>query len=199
MEERTQEQLRNACDWFARKADTTYARWWLAVFSFTESSIFIILPDPLLAAMVFVQKERWIRYAVITSAASIAGAVFGYFIGAVLFEVVGARIVEMYGLQEYMDTTAKLMRDNVFIFTLTAAFTPIPFKAVVFTAGFTKANFILFFIATVLGRSARYFFVAFVAKVLGENSDHLIKRFWFYSMGVGILIFAIFIAYSLLN
>lgn len=190
-----EERLRRAHGWFAKKADTAHARIWLAAFSFTESSIFFIPPDPLLAAMVFVHKDRWVTYTVLTAIASIVGAVFGYVVGAVLFETVGIRIVELYSLQEYMESATMLIESSVFIFTLTAAFTPIPFKVAVLAAGFTKANFVAFFVATVVGRGARYAIVGYVAKVFGENAERIMKRFWLFATIVGIVILVLYALY----
>lgn len=193
-----EETLRRSHQWFSEKANTAHARVWLAVFSFTESCVFFIPPDPLLAAMVFVHEHRWVRYTIITTAASIAGAVFGYVVGAVLFELIGTRLIELYGLQEHMEQASALINESVFVFTLTAAFTPIPFKVAVLGAGFAKANFIAFFIAVVIGRLARYAFIAYVAKVFGAHAEHIFKKFWWYATIGGVVILAAYTLYVLL-
>tara|TARA_B100000745_G_scaffold46060_1_gene27746 strand:- start:2367 stop:2984 length:618 start_codon:yes stop_codon:yes gene_type:complete len=197
-ENRTEETLRRTRDWFAQKADSAYARMWLAVFSFSESCVFFIPPDPLLAMMVFLHKDRWIRYVVLTSTSSIAGAVFGYVIGAVLFEAVGTPIVEFYNLQNSFELTSKLVNESVFVFTLTAAFTPIPFKIAVLAAGFTKANFIAFFVAALIGRSARYFLIGIVFKVFGDHAEVIMRRFWFLATVGGTIILVLYWLYLLL-
>lgn len=194
-----EERLRKANDWFAAKADTAHARLWLAGLSFGESSIFFVPPDLLLAAMVFVHKERWIRYTILTTVTSVAGAVFGYVIGALLFETFGVWLVEVYGLQEYMQQATRLVNENVFIFTLTMAFTPIPFKVGVLAAGFTKANFIAFFIAALVGRAARYALVAYVAKIFGDNADHIMRRFWLSTTLGGMVIITLAVLYFFLR
>lgn len=194
-----EEYLRNTRDWFSKKADTVYARVWLGALSFTESCIFVVPPDPLLAAMVFVHKERWIRYATITSIASIFGAVAGYVLGWLLFDTVGVRVVDFYGLHEYMAYATDLINTGVFVFTLTAAFTPIPFKVAVLAAGFTKANIIAFIAATIVGRSARYFLIAYVARVFGQHAEHLMRKFWFYTTIAGFLILVLFFGFMLLQ
>lgn len=181
--------LRRAHVWFSQKADTVYARAWLFILSFTESCIFFIPPDPLLAAMVFVKREKWLDYALLTLVASLLGAVVGYALGAVLFETIGVRVIALYHLQEYMAQATELIQNGVFIFTLTTAFTPIPFKAAVLAAGFTKSNFILFLVAAFLGRIARYVGIAYLAKVFGAYSENIIEKFWWYtSIGGGVLI-----------
>ena len=181
---------RSMYDWCARKAASVHASIWLGALSFTESSVFVIPPDPLLAALVFLRRERWLRYALFTAGWSVAGAAFGYVVGAVLFETIGVRIVAWYDLQEYMTQAIEVLNESVFIFTLTAAFTPIPFKVAVLAAGFAKANIAAFFVATLIGRSARYLLIAFVAKVFGDHAEAIMKRFWFYATlsGVGVLV-----------
>ena len=193
-----EERLHSMREWFAEKADSVHARMWLAILSFTESCVFIIPPDPLLAAMVFVHKERWLRYAALTAVTSVLGAVFGYVFGAVLYDVIGTKIVEIYHLQTYMDEATRLLHDGVFIFTLTAAFTPIPFKVAVLAAGFTKANFVAFLLAAIVGRGARYGCIALVSKVFGEHAEHFIKRFWSYTTVVGVGILAAYVFYYFL-
>ncbi|QSH39134.1 DedA family protein [Candidatus Kaiserbacteria bacterium] len=187
-----EEYLRSSRDWFSKKADNVYARAWLGVLSFTESCVFVIPPDPLLAAMVFVHKERWIRYATIASVASILGAVAGYVLGWLLFDTVGIRVVDFYGLHEYMAQATTVIHEGVFVFTLTAAFTPIPFKVAVLAAGFTKANIFAFLIATIIGRSARYLLIAYVARVFGQHAEHIMRKFWFYTTVAGIVVLALF-------
>lgn len=187
--------LRKMRDWFAEKADTAQARVWLMVLSFTESSVFVIPPDPLLAAMAFVHKDRWFQYALITTAASVAGALFGYVLGALFFDFVGAHIVELYHLQPHMAKATELVHDGVFVFTVVMAFTPIPFKVAVLAAGFTKANLLAFLIATVGGRGVRYAIVALVARVFGEHAEHIMKRFWWYTALGGVVALALYSMY----
>lgn len=194
-ENKTYETLSKTKQWFADRARSAHARVWLGVFSFTESCIFFIPPDPLLAALVFLHKERWFFYSILTVTASVLGAVFGYIVGAVLFETIGAHIIATYGLTAYFLEAQKLIEQSVFVFTLTAAFTPIPFKVAVLTAGFTKANFFAFVLAAIIGRTARYMFVAYVAKVFGDNAESIMRRFWWYTGALGVFIVIALIAY----
>lgn len=157
--------------------------------------MFFIPPDPLLAAMVFVHEERWWRYALLTSIASIVGAIAGYALGAVLFDTIGTRLIEFYSLDVYMQQAAVLMQEGLFLFTLTAAFTPIPFKVAVLAAGFTKANFFVFLVAVILGRGLRYITIAYVAKIFGVHTEKILKRFWLWTSavgGVGILLYLLY-------
>ncbi len=175
-------------EWFYTTSESVHAQLWLVILGFTESSVFLVPPDPLLAAMVFLHERKWWRFTVITASASIAGAVFGYIVGALLYSTVGVHIIELYSLQSAMDKATQLVREGVFAFTLTMAFTPIPFKVAVLAAGFTKAPFLPFFVAAAVGRFARYIFVAFVAKTFGENSGRITGRVLRYSAIIGMVL-----------
>lgn len=181
--------------WAAQKADTVHARIWLVGLSFTESSIFWVPPDPLLVAMVLVRRERWLKYTIITASASIMGAIFGYIVGALLFNTVGEALISMYSLQTQMAYAIQLVQKGVFLFTLVMAFTPIPFKVAVLAAGFTKANFFAFIVAVIGGRFARYALVAYVTKIFGNNAGKIMKRFWWYATIVGLLMIVAYIGY----
>lgn len=179
---------KTSAEWFKERADGAYAKFWLAVLSFTEASIFIVPPDPLLAAMVLVHKGKWLQYSLFTTLFSVFGAAFGYVIGAAFFEAVGVQIIEFYGLVNEMQQARTLVNESVFIFTLTAAFTPIPFKVAVLAAGFMHANFALFIIAAAIGRTARYGVVALAAKLFGEHADVILKRFWWIVTIAGLIL-----------
>ena len=184
-------------EWFRARADSIHAKFWLAALSFTDASIFFIPPDPLLAAIVLVHQKRWVWYAAFTMAFSVFGAIFGYFVGAVFFDVVGVRIIEFYNLGAAMEQARILINESLFVFTLTVAFTPIPFKVAALSAGFAKANVATFLLATILGRTARYFLVAYVAKMFGDRGEALLRRFWWVAFFGGILILAVYTWYLL--
>jgi membrane protein YqaA with SNARE-associated domain len=62
-----------------------------------------------------------------------------------------------------------------------AGFTPIPYKVITVTAGVFKINFIVFCIASVLSRSARFFVVAGLLGWKGEKIRPVIEKYfnWF--------------------
>jgi len=184
--------------WFYKVARSTHARVWLMILSFTESSIFFVPPDPLLVAMVYAQRSQWLRYVMLATIASLAGAVFGYVIGALLYDTVGVYIIALYNLEDTFQQATILIREGVFFFTLTLAFTPIPFKVAVLGSGFTKANIFVFLIATAIGRMARYATVAYVTHVFGDRSYSLQRRLWGSATIVGVVLLISYIAYNML-
>ena len=70
--------IRRLYDWTMGLAATRHAERMLAAVSFMESSFFPIPPDVLLIPMVLADKAKWLRYALVCTAASILGALLGY-------------------------------------------------------------------------------------------------------------------------
>ncbi|MGB1311703.1 MAG: YqaA family protein, partial [Leucothrix sp.] len=62
------------------------AEYYLGGLSFAESSFFPIPPDMMLIPMSLARPERWVRYAFLTTVASVLGGILGYFIGVWAFE-----------------------------------------------------------------------------------------------------------------
>lgn len=189
---------RRAWYWFAEHAHGAHAKFWLFLISFAESNFFLIPPDPLLAGILLAGSTRWAYYATLTSVASILGAVVGYVVAAFFFDVAGAPVIAFYGLEQEFQVVQSYFDQNTFGVMLFAAFTPIPFKVFVLTAGFLRVDFLLFLLASALGRSARYFLIAFMVHRFGERAISIAKR---YSRSVTIaafVIFAIYIVYTIL-
>ena len=79
---------------------------------------------------------------------------------------------------EGFDRVQEIYRDWDFWFVFIAAFTPVPYKVITITAGVFGLNLFAFFIATVVGRSARFFLVAILLRFFGERIEKIIDK-WF--------------------
>ncbi|MCE5184571.1 MAG: hypothetical protein LLF76_00400 [Planctomycetaceae bacterium] len=71
-----------------------------------------------------------------------------------------------------------------------AGFTPLPYKVITITAGVFRINFLVFIIASVLSRSARFFLVAGLFGWKGEQIRPFIEKYfnWFSLAFVALLI-----------
>lgn len=163
--------------WMMRWADSPRAEKALFAFSFTESSFFPIPPDPMLITMVIANSKKWLRLALITTIASVIGALFGYFIGLALFESIGRPIVEAYGLHEEFAQVGERFDATVFWTVLAAGFTPIPFKVFTIAGGLFHVNLGAFVAASILSRGTRFTLVAFISKKLGARYKDRIERY----------------------
>lgn len=169
--------IRQMYAWVTHWAKTKHAETALWGVSFAESSFFPIPPDPLLMAMTFSKENKWLRFAFITTAASILGGIAGYLIGFGLFETIGEWIIDTYHLQDEYANLSQKYTDNAAIAVFSAALTPIPYKIITITAGAAKINLVTFVIASIAGRSMRFFAVAGLAKYLGKNHKENIEKY----------------------
>ena len=164
---------------------------YLAGLSFAESSFFPIPPDVMLMPMSLVKPERAMRYAMITTFASVLGGMLGYAIGYFALDMV-APLIEEGGRWAHAYEKAKHWFDEwglwaVFI----AGFSPIPYKVFTITAGALTMAFLPFVMASVIGRGARFFLVAGLMAWGGEKMEAKIRiyveRIGWAVIGLGVI------------
>ncbi len=169
--------LRRLYDWTMSFAQTRHAERALAAVSFIESSVFPIPPDVLLIPMVLADRSRWLRYAIVCTVASIAGAFLGYLIGAFLFEVIGQPILDFYGKADSFETIRQWYNTWGGWGVLFAAVTPFPYKVLTIFSGATGLNLVIFTVVSVIGRGLRFSLVAWLLKQFGEPIRQFIERY----------------------
>ena len=187
--------LRRLYDWVLDKAAHPYAAWWLAFFAFADGGLFPFPPHPLLALMCLSQPRRAVRYAAITTIASIAGGIFGYFVGHFLYDTIGQELLHFVGLERKFPVAACYLRAyGVEIIVLKGA-TPIPFLLLTVTAGFINFPLLKFVLASTLSRGAIFFGIGVLFKVFGPPIKTFIdKYFAFIVVGALVVIAAAFFA-----
>lgn len=171
--------LRRLYAWVLGQADGPHGSRALAVISFAEASFFPMPPDVLQIALSVARPERSFRYAALSSAASVAGAVAGWCIGAGLWSAVSVVFFAWVpGLSaELFDQVRRLYLDNAFLAIVTAAFTPVPFKVFTLASGLFGVPLVELIAASALGRSARFFGVAACIRVAGPGVKRLLDRY----------------------
>ena len=177
--EKMNEYKKRMKEWVLANADTKAVEVSLAAVSFTESSFFLIPPDLFLVPIILVNKGRkWVYYASLTTASSVLGGAFGYLIGYYFFDAFGEGLVRLYGLEEELAYVGELFRDNAFLAIFTAAFTPIPYKVFTIGAGLFKIDFLVFVVASAIGRGMRFFMVGYITAVFGERATELVLEYF---------------------
>jgi membrane protein YqaA with SNARE-associated domain len=164
-------------EWFKQRADGPHAVFWLALLAFLEPTFSPIVPETLMVAMVLAQPNRWLYFSVVATAASIAGGIFGYVLGAALFQGVGDIVIAFYGLESWVARVHALFSQNVLGTMAFVTSTPVPDKIFVFLAGFLHINFILYLLGYVIGRSARIFAVGWIVKKFGPRALALADKY----------------------
>lgn len=170
--------LKRMYDWVLHWAETPYGGWALFLLAFSESSFFPVPPDVLLIALAVGKPEKSLKYAAICTAGSILGGVAGYIIGWQFMAAVGEKIVDFYGLTEkvaYIETLYN--RYDAWAVGI-AGFTPIPYKVFTITAGAFKINFLVFFMASMVSRAARFFIVGTLIYAFGPKIQAFIDKYF---------------------
>ncbi|HFC54103.1 MAG TPA: DedA family protein [Gammaproteobacteria bacterium] len=146
------------------------APWFLGGLSFAESSFFPIPPDVMLAPMAMARPEQALRYALLTTLASVAGGVLGYLIGMLFLDLI-APLLHEHGYWEKFELAQAWFDRYGFWAILIAGFSPIPYKVFTIAAGAMAMPFLPFVVASFIGRGARFFLVAALMKWGGEPME----------------------------
>ncbi|MCO5073220.1 MAG: DedA family protein [Rhizobiaceae bacterium] len=169
--------LRGLYDRTMSLAKTRHAERALAGVSFVESSFFPIPPDVLLIPMVLSERAKWIRYALICTAASVVGALLGYAIGAFLYDVVGQPILQFYGSESSFEKISAWYNEWGGWGVLFAAITPFPYKVLTIFSGATGLNLVTFIVVSIIGRGVRFFLVSWLLYKFGEPIRLFIEKY----------------------
>ncbi len=171
-------QIKKLYDWITGWADTPYAVPALIVLAFAEASFFPVPPDILLIAMALGLPKKSFKFAFYTAAASVIGGMAGYAIGHFFYTTVGEPIVAAYHGEAVMQKIKILYDTYGFNGILLAAITPIPYKVFTIASGVFSFNFSLFMVASVIGRSIRFFAVAALIWKYGEPIAAFIEKYF---------------------
>ena len=192
--------LRRLYDWTMAKAAHRHAEGWLAVISFAESSFFPIPPHPLLGLMCLAEPKKAIRFALITTIASVLGGLFGYAIGYFLYDTIGTAILGMLGLTESFPKAACYLREYDVEAILLGGMTPLPFKLLTITAGFASMALVPFILASIVGRGLIFMGVGILFRVFGAPIKSVIDRhFALVTTVFGVLVVGGFVAIALIG
>ena len=180
--------IKKLYDWVLGLAQKPNGDISLGILSFSEASFFPIPPDVLLIPLCLGNKKKIYFFAFICSCFSIIGAIFGYYIGKLLWWTMPG-MEYSYIANMFFEYVPGITIDGFnriqtiydqwnFWIVFTAGFTPIPFKLITISAGTFNINFIMFFVASVISRSARFFIVASLIKVFGDPIKEFIEKYF---------------------
>lgn len=154
-----------------------HAQRYLAGLSFAESCVLPFPPpDVMLAPMSLTQPAKAWYYAGLTTIMSVLGGLFGYLIGAELFNL----IEEWLKQSSYWDafqTTKELFSEWDVWAVIIAGFSFIPFKIFTISAGVAGMALIPFILASLIGRGARFYLVAGLMRWGGKEMETKLRRY----------------------
>ncbi len=175
-----------------KKSKSKYSQYFLSIVAFIESIFFPIPPDLILIPIVYFNPNKFLVTALNCTIFSVIGGAFGYFIGYFIFDTV----------QSYFDISKQTEFINFYndwgIFAVfLGGFTPIPYKIIALTCGYSQFNFIYFIFLSVLSRGLRFLIIALTIKQFGDIGIQILKRnklliFVLIPIGIVFLIYLLF-------
>jgi membrane protein YqaA with SNARE-associated domain len=168
--------LRSLYDWVIRMSEHPKSLWALGGVSFAESSFFPIPPDVMLIPMVVAQRAKAWLIAGVCTIASVVGGFFGYAIGFFFFETIGQWVIDLYGLQSGFAQYQEQFNKWGLWIILIKGMTPIPYKLITIASGAAHFDLLVFGLASVVTRGARFYLVAALLYVFGEPIRGFIEK-----------------------
>ena len=171
----------------------------LGAVSFIEASFFPIPPDVMLIPMVLMNPSRAWLFALVATAFSVLGGVFGYIIGSFSYEHIAEPLLYSLGKEAEMVNFSNKYNEIGFWAVITAGISPIPYKVVTIMSGATNLNFTVFLGASMASRGLRFFVVAGLLHFYGHAIRDFIERYlnWIFMLFVILLIVG-FIGFKLI-
>ncbi len=165
-------------DWVLSWANSRFGTIALAILAFAESSFFPVPPDILQIALSVERPKKSFFFAFVSALFSTLGALLGWIIGFALWQWLQPIFIPHIFSQEVFDLVQARFHEWGFLSVFTAAFTPIPFKVFTIAAGTMNLSLPILLLASLIGRSARFFLVATIMYFFGAKAKEFIDR-WF--------------------
>lgn len=179
--------IKRMYNWVLSWAETRFAMKALFILAFIESVFLPIPPDILLIAMAMGAVAKSFRFAIICTIGSVTGAVVGYYIGLFAWLNPNGEFTGLANLffnnipgftYELYNNIKILFNEWDFWIIFTAGFTPIPYKVFTITSGAFDMNIVMFIIASVISRGARFFLVAYLIWKFGPSIKNFIDKYF---------------------
>ena len=168
----------------------------LGVLSFVEAVFFPVMPEVMLAPMALSRPQRAFRYATISLACSLAGALVGYALGHYAYELVKPAFASL-GWAQHVDEQVAYLRViaiespwKAFWILVLAGFAPIPLKFFTWASGIVGVPLLPFMASMFIGRGKRVYLLALAIRIGGPRAEAALRR-WIEPVGwVALLLLA---------
>lgn len=168
--------LKRIYDWMISLTQSRHAVLAMAAVSFAESSFFPLPPDLMLVPMGIANRKKVWYYAFICTIASVLGGIFGYAIGALLYDSLGAWLANLYGMSNKMDGFRESFQTHGHWIILGKGLTPIPYKIITIASGMAGYSLYMFIILSIITRAGRFLILATLIHFFGEQARDFIER-----------------------
>ncbi len=175
--------LRRLYNWVLRNAEGPHAWAVLALVAFAEASFFPVPPDVMVIPMALAQRRRAFVIGAWCSLWSVIGGLFGYAIGAFLYNSIGHFFVSPHELGMFRVKYAQ----HAYLL-LFQGFTPIPFKLITIASGFVGLSLPTFILYSAITRSARFMLEAAALYLYGEPVREFLEKWLEYLLVLGLVL-----------
>lgn len=169
--------IRRLYDWTLRLSAHPRAKTWLAIVSAVESSVFPIPPDIMLIPMCIADRSKSFLYATICTVSSVMGGIAGYAIGYFLYETIGIKVIDFYGMADKYAHLQETYQAYGGWIILAKGMTPFPFKILTILSGAMHMNLVVFICSSIIARAMRFYLVAALIWKYGAPIQVFIEKY----------------------
>lgn len=133
----------------------------------------LLVPIPIELIMVpwmLANRARIFLVATVVLAGNLVAALFGYYVGYFAFNSFGRTLIERMGWGEPFAEFQNLFAEYGFFAVIAIGVIPIPFQIAMLVAGAAKYPVLLFLLAALIARGARYYGLGALVYYLGDQT-----------------------------
>ena len=170
----------------------------LWITSVIDSIFFPIPPLAMILPMMLARPKKSFTFAFATTVGSIIGGLIAYGLGYFFAASLQPLITQWLGGDAMLNCIKGIYNQYGFVAVMVWGFLPVPYKVITWASGFFQLPLWIFLLASVLGRSVRYFGIAAVFYYFGAPARKYIdKHFNTVAIVSSLLIIALAAAYFL--
>lgn len=156
------ERLETLISSLKKRARTVQAQRLLYMFVALESIIIPVPADPLMAAFIVANREKWLRITFYCAVASVLGGAGGWLLGWGMGETAKSIITafSLSGSEDKFLSVSDGFQQYGLLLIFIGAFTPLPYKVIAISAGLFGFGLLPFILISIVGRGLRFILVA---------------------------------------
>lgn len=174
-------------NWVINWASSPYSTVALFILAFAEAIFFPVPPDLLLIVLVLGYRAKAFRYAIYCTLGSVSGALVGYCLGHFMWLTPAGEFSGFANLffnnipgfsTDLFYKIKQLFLEWDFWIIFAAGFSPIPYKVFTISAGVFDLNVLMFILASLISRGARFFLLALLLWKYGLPLKIFIEKYF---------------------
>lgn len=177
--------MKGMYNWLGKHVHAPYGIYVFGLLVFIEGFFFVPV-STLLAFYCLKDRKKTFIYAAIATIVSIFAALAGYYLGMLLWNVTGMKVINLLISEDTFNKMIEKLKLYQNFAVLITAFTPVPFKALTLTAGFCQLPLKAFLIFTTLGRGIRFYLIATGIYIWGDAVNYYLNKYFYYIISLGI-------------